>query len=105
MNRSGNIAALLLVALAVADTAIEAGLPGHAMAPATAMTLDINVAEAADLTLLPGIGPQLARRIFEHRRAHGPFRSLQDLQRVPGIGPRTVQRASGYARVVYDSSN
>jgi competence ComEA-like helix-hairpin-helix protein len=57
----------------------------------TTARVDVNTADAATLRALPGIGPALARRIIETRRA-GPFRSVDDLQRVPGIGPATVER-------------
>lgn len=52
----------------------------------------VNHAEWPELTLLPRIGPTLARRIVEHRERHGPFRSVEQLEDVPGIGPKTVRR-------------
>jgi competence protein ComEA len=52
----------------------------------------INSARAADLELLPGIGPTLARRIIEHRDAHGAFAAAEALLDVHGIGPRTLER-------------
>jgi competence protein ComEA len=54
--------------------------------------LDLNRASAADLELLPGIGPSLARRIVDDRAEHGAFSSIEALQRVHGIGPRTIER-------------
>jgi competence protein ComEA len=54
--------------------------------------IDINRARAADLELLPGVGPMLARRIVEQRAAHGRFVAAEDLLRVRGIGPRTLER-------------
>lgn len=52
----------------------------------------INIASAADLEALPGIGPALAGRIVAERRAHGPFRGPSDLLRVRGIGPKKLAR-------------
>lgn len=49
--------------------------------------LDLNLASAAELEALPGIGPALAQRIVDDREAHGPFAATADLARVPGIGP------------------
>ena len=46
----------------------------------------LNVASAAELESLPGIGPVLAGRIVAHRQAHGPFRQVEDLLAVAGIG-------------------
>ena len=53
--------------------------------------INLNTADAAELQLLPRIGPALSARIIEDRDANGPFESLEDLQRVRGIGPRTVE--------------
>jgi competence protein ComEA len=54
--------------------------------------VDLNRATLADLDALPGIGPVLAGRILEHRKTHGPFRSLEELLAVRGIGPRLLER-------------
>lgn len=54
--------------------------------------LDVDVAGAADLEALPGVGPALARRIVAERDAQGPFGSLQGLQRVRGIGAALAGR-------------
>jgi len=54
--------------------------------------LDLNTATAADLERLPGIGPELARRIVAYREAHGPFAAVEDLLQVEGIGPVTLER-------------
>lgn len=54
--------------------------------------LDLNTADAAALTRLPGVGDALARRIVADREAHGRFQVLADLDRVPGIGPALLKR-------------
>lgn len=61
--------------------------------------VNLNTASAAELELLPGIGPTLAERIVAHRAANGPFKTLDDLDRVPGIGPRTLERLRGLVSV------
>lgn len=63
------------------------GDPPRAPAP----PVDLNRADTTLLQTLPGVGPALARRIAEARRA-GPFRTVDDLARVRGIGPATVER-------------
>ena len=55
-------------------------------------TVDINIADAASLESLPGIGPSLAAAIVEHRRRHGPFASVDDLIDVSGIGPVKLEQ-------------
>ncbi len=46
----------------------------------------INLADAAGLEALPGVGPVLAARIASHRETHGAFSTIEDLLDVPGIG-------------------
>ncbi len=54
--------------------------------------MDVNAASAYELSLLPGIGETRAMRLVEYRRAHGPFRSLEELERVPGMPPGWWER-------------
>lgn len=49
--------------------------------------IDLNTATAAQLDVLPGVGPTTAKAIVAYRSAHGRFRSVTDLLAVPGIGP------------------
>ena len=59
--------------------------------------LNVNDAPDFELVLLPGIGPKTAAAIVADREAHGPFASLDDLQRVSGVGPTTVERIRPHA--------
>jgi len=56
--------------------------------------MDPNLADAASLCCLPGIGPARAKAILAYRKAYGPraFRSPEDLTAVKGIGPATVEK-------------
>lgn len=68
--------------------------PIQAAAP-TAIALplvNLNTATAAELDLLPRIGPTLSARIVEDRDQNGPFETIEALDRVKGIGPRTILR-------------
>lgn len=58
--------------------------------------VDLNQAEWPELTLLPGIGETLARRIVQSREEDGPFLDHNDLQRVHGIGPKTLNAVQPY---------
>ena len=48
--------------------------------------VNINTADAAELTQLPGIGEVLAQRILAYRNAHGDFTAVEQLTNVEGIG-------------------
>ncbi len=58
--------------------------------------VDVESASAAELERLPRVGPALAQRIVSDRSAHGPFGSLEGLQRVRGIGPAMARQLQGY---------
>jgi predicted DNA-binding helix-hairpin-helix protein len=60
--------------------------------PVVVLPLDLACATPAELESLPRIGPALAARIVEDRRARGPFQRVDELTRVPGIGPGTLAR-------------
>ncbi len=53
--------------------------------------IDVNRADAAELTRLPHVGPALAQRIVAWRDAHGGFQSLAALDSVPGIGAKLLE--------------
>lgn len=66
----------------------------HTAAPIRRL-INLNTADAAELELLPGIGPALAKRIIEYRATRGAFRRVEDLDAVKGIGPRILERVKG----------
>ena len=61
--------------------------------------LNINQAPWMEWLQLEGIGETLARRIVADREQHGPFRSVDDLQRVKGIGPKILDRMRPWLEV------
>lgn len=58
-------------------------------APWALAALDLNTATEAELDALPGVGPNRAQAIIEHRSKNGPFASVEDLRNVKGIGDKT----------------
>ena len=48
--------------------------------------LDLNTATTEQLITLPGIGPELAQRILDYKKEHGPFKSVDELTNVKGVG-------------------
>lgn len=63
-----------------------------------AFVVEVNRAGTAELAELPGVGATLARRLVEHRDAHGPFRSWDDLRQVKGIGEKTLAGLKPHVR-------
>ena len=61
--------------------------------------ININVADAATLDGLPGVGPVLAARITEYRDEHGPFASVDALDAVSGVGPAVLEKIRAAATV------
>jgi competence ComEA-like helix-hairpin-helix protein len=71
----------------------EGRLTGSGLQPKTpGRVIDPNLASREDLETLPGIGPVLAQRIIDYRRAHGPYKSIADLRKVSGIGRRKLAK-------------
>jgi len=101
---------LLAAVVALGAVTLERSVPrGLAAAPTQGSTLadprgrrwpdmrvDLDRASAAELTVLPGIGPRLAERIVADRADHGAFATVDDLARVRGIGPALVRRIAPY---------
>lgn len=61
--------------------------------------LDVNLASAEDFQKLPGVGPQLARRIVAYRQKHGPFRRVEDLMAIRGMGLKKWKAIRPYLRL------
>ena len=61
--------------------------------------INVNIATAEELAMLPGIGKETAKRIIEYRTQFGVFYSLDDLTGVKGIGKSTVEKLKPYATV------
>lgn len=60
---------------------------------AVAGPVDVNTADAKTLAReLDGVGPSKAQAIVDYRKANGPFRSAEDLQKVKGLGKKTVDQ-------------
>jgi competence protein ComEA len=61
--------------------------------------VDLNKAGRAELVQVPGIGPNLAEAILNHRTQVGRFESLEDLQSVRGVGPKTMEKLKPWLTV------
>lgn len=61
--------------------------------------IDLNVAEAWELQLLPGIGEKRAQKIIELREKKKRFASIDELTEVRGITDKIVDELREYVRV------
>ncbi|NOZ79805.1 MAG: helix-hairpin-helix domain-containing protein [Acidobacteria bacterium] len=82
------IVPIIVLVLAVAAAA-------QAASPATGV-VNINTATAAQLQMLPHVGPALAKRIVAFRKANGPFEKTAELVAVRGIGERSIKALMPY---------
>ncbi len=60
------------------------------------LPIDLNRGRAEDLDAVPGIGPALAKRIIDYRKAHGPFQKIDDLEKVLGFNQKKVEKIKAY---------
>ena len=99
-----SVAACLAVAAVwfVAVGGLAGNLVHHDAAPVAdnRFTVNINTAGETELAQLPGLGVTTARRIIDHRKAHGPFTSHDGLLDVPGIGPATLAAMRPHLRTI-----
>ncbi len=62
--------------------------------------VNINTADAATLSReLKGVGAKRAQAIVAYRKAHGPFKSADELALVKGIGPSAINKNRADIRV------
>ncbi len=75
--------------------ALLAGL-AFSLTALAATPVNVNKADAATIAkALDGVGMAKARAIVDYRKAHGPFKSVQDLAKVKGIGKATLSHNRG----------
>jgi competence protein ComEA len=84
------ITILALAGLAAMAAAETGGSPG---------VVNVNTASAAQLQLLPRIGPALAERIIAFRESNGPFKTPDEMVAVKGIGERSLETLRPYLAV------
>jgi competence protein ComEA len=76
---------------------IEVAPPADGTSPTE--PVNINLATAEQLDVLPGVGPATAAAIVAHRQQHGPFQSVDQLGDVRGIGPAKLDALRGLVTV------
>ncbi|MCE5266770.1 MAG: helix-hairpin-helix domain-containing protein [Planctomycetaceae bacterium] len=62
--------------------------------------VDVNTASPALLRYVSGLNQLTARRLYEYRQEHGPFRNRGQLREVPGVGDATFVQAAGFLKIL-----
>jgi competence protein ComEA len=64
------------------------------------LKLDLNQATEQELTLLPGVGPSLARSLVRGREEKpGGYRSWDEVDAVGGVGPSKLEVLQAAAEI------
>jgi len=98
-RRSIALAAAALL-LCLASMPLAAQKPAAPAAPATRTEpVDLNAATAAQLAVLPGIGPKTAQLIIDYRQKNGGFKKIEEIMNVRGIGEKSFLKLKGLITV------
>ena len=95
MRKSIHFLIAALVVLGIAGSAIAAD---NAPAASTGV-VNLNTADASQLSFLPRIGAKAAQRIVDYRREHGLFKKTSDLMQVKGFGDKKYRSLAAYLTV------
>ena len=61
--------------------------------------VDLNTASPALLRYVSGLNQLTARRLYDYRREHGPFKNREQLKEVPGFGESAFVQAAGFLKI------
>lgn len=62
--------------------------------------ININTADEAVLSTLPGVGDKTAAAITSYRKDNGKFEKIDDLTMVKGIGPKKLEKIRPYLQKI-----
>lgn len=79
------------VSTALAVEGVSAAKPAKTEVVAPKNVVNINTADAQELTKLKGVGEKKAEAIIAWRNENGGFKTVDDLLEVKGIGEATLE--------------
>ena len=94
--RKSHFITVAALALTLCTSLFGAEVPAS---PAPAGVVNINTADASQLSYLPRVGEKAAERVVEFRTAHGPFHKTTDLMQVKGFGEKKYESISSFLTV------
>ncbi len=67
--------------------------------PKNISKINVNKASASDISTIPGISFEMAKKIWEYRRLHEKINSVQELDKIEGMTERKLQLIQLYLSV------
>ena len=93
MNRSTLVLVAALACIISSSLAAQrAGKPPVTATEASTGPINLNSATAAQIAVLPGIGPKTADLVVQYRQKNGPFKKIEEIMNVKGIGEKSFLR-------------
>jgi len=86
------LALVLCLSLALAPASALAQKSNTSSKAQAAEKVNLNTATLEQLQTLPGVGPEVAKRILDHRTKVGKFNKIEEILNVKGIGEKRFQR-------------
>ncbi len=62
--------------------------------------VELNSASTPLLRYVSGMNQLTARRVYEHRQQHGPFKNRKQLLKVSGLGDATFVQSAGFLKII-----
>jgi competence ComEA-like helix-hairpin-helix protein len=67
--------------------------------PKNISTINVNTATASDISTVPGVSFEMAKKIWEYRRLREKISSIQELEKIEGMTERKLQLIQLYLSV------
>jgi len=90
---------LLFIPLFVTPAIAGAKNANHPAKAKVTGKINLNKANAAQLSSLKGIGSKKAKAIVDYRKKHGAFTEIKELLKVRGIGPSMLAKISPHLTI------
>ena len=83
----------------VDQTALQQSLADTVESCVNQVGVEVNTASEQLLTIVSGVGPNLAKNIVAYRDENGPFSSRKEFMKVTRFGEKAFEQAAGFLRI------